>query len=54
MYVMYVPMTGKSGKQKMPKPGRIICPVAEARALLNKLKREEYVGTHRSGPFHLD
>lgn len=45
VYATYVPMTGNSGEQKkMPKPGRVVCPVAEAQALLNKLKTEEYVG----------
>ena len=43
-------MTGslESGRRPL-KLGTVICPIAEAQALLNKLKREEYVGPHRSG-----
>ena len=33
-----------------PKTDTVICPVAEAQALLNKIKREEYVGTQRCKP----
>ena len=47
---MYVLMAGKSGMwKKMPKTGTVVCPIAEAQAFINKLKREEYVGARRSG-----
>lgn len=47
---MYVVMKGTSGKwKKMPKTHIFTCSIAEAQGLLNKLKREEYVG-----PLYLD
>ena len=30
-----------------PKTSTLGCPVAKAQTLLNKMKREEYVGAHR-------
>lgn len=47
-------MTGslKSGRRPL-KLGTVICPIAEAKVLLNKLKREGYVGAHRNGSIPL-